>query len=280
MATILSGRGPARILRANIQSRVKELVHGGLTPYLRTVGVGDDEAAAGYVRGIGRAGHRVGVRVESDLLPPYTSSTDLADHIHRLNSDDTIHGVFLASPFPDLIDEAVAVNAIDPKKDVDRVTSTALGELFSGRVKIGPATAAAVIEMLDFVGEPIEGRSVTIVGRSNVVGRPLWAMLVDRHATVTVCHTRTAELSSVTSKAEILVVAAGQPGLIGLEHVGKNAVVLDVGTNYENGNVVGDVKFEEVEPRARMITPVPGGIGPLTNYCLMRNLVDLIERTL
>jgi methylenetetrahydrofolate dehydrogenase (NADP+)/methenyltetrahydrofolate cyclohydrolase len=277
MATILFGRNPARCLRANIQLRVKGLIDRGLMPCLRTVRVGDDDAAAGYVRGIGRAGQRVDVQVESDLLPPDTSTADLVNHIHRLNSDDTVHGVILAFPFPDLIEEAVAVDAIDPIKDVDRVTSTALGELLTGRVKIGPATASAVIEMLDFAGEPIRGRSVTIVGRSNVVGKPLWAMMVDGHATVTVCHTRTAELSSVTSKAEILVVAAGQPGLIGLEHVGENAVVLDVGTNYVNGNLVGDVKFEEVEPCARMITPVPGGIGPLTNYCLMRNLVDLID---
>ena len=134
--------------------------------------------------------------------------------------------------------------------------------------------------MLDFAGEQIEGRSVTIVGRSNVVGRPLWAMLLDRHATVTVCHTRTTDLPSVPASAEILVVAAGYPGLIGAEHVGGNAVVLDVGTNYENGNLVGDVNFDEVEPRVRLITPVPGGIGPLTNYCLMRNLVDLVEHTL
>ena len=280
MANILFGRDPARLLRTNIHGRVNGLADRGLAPCLRTVRVGDDDAAAGYVRSIGRAGQRVGVNVENDLLPSNTSSEEVVEHIHRLNTNDSVHGIFLAFPFPAQIEESVVVDSLDANKDVDRVSSTALGELMTGRVKIGPATAAAVVEMLDFAGEQIEGRSVTIVGRSNVVGRPLWAMLLDRHATVTVCHTRTADLPSVTASAEILVVAAGYPGLIGAEHVGGNAVVLDVGTNYENGNLVGDVNFDEVEPRVRLITPVPGGIGPLTNYCLMRNLVDLVEHTL
>lgn len=280
MANILFGRDPARLLRRNMRGRVKGLVGRGLTPCLRTVQVGVDDAAAGYVRGIGRAGQRVGVKVENDLLPSNISSEEVMEHLRRLNTDDSVHGVFLALPFPEHIEETVVVDSLLATKDVDRVTSSALGALMTGRVMIGPATAAAVVEMLDFAGEEIEGRSVTVVGRSNVVGRPLWAMLLDRHATVTVCHTRTANLAAVAASAEILIVAAGHPGLIGAEHVGPDAVVLDVGTNYENGNLIGDVRFDEVEPRVRLITPVPGGIGPLTNYCLMRNLVELIEHTL
>ena len=275
-AEVWSGRGPARALRAAVQARVEALDDAGPLA-LHMIRVGDDPSARGYARAVQRACNRVGVRAAMGNLPADSSSGSVVDHVQALNADGGVHGILLGFPLAAHLDVAAIADAIDPVKDVDRVTTAAIGELFAGRTQLGPATAAAVIELLGFYEEPIAGREVVVVGRSNVVGKPLWAMLLARNATTTVCHSRTVDLPAVTSQAEILVVATGSPGLIGAEHVGPDAVVVDVGTTYQNGKVVGDVDFEAVAARARAVTPVPGGIGPITNYCLMRNLVELVE---
>ena len=275
-AEVWSGRAPARALRGDVRERVAKLDGAGpLT--LRMIRVGDDPSTHGYARAVQRACKRVGVQAATDDLPFDASTSAVVDHVHALNADAGVHGVLLGFPLAAHLDVAAIMDAIDPAKDVDRVTTAALGELFAGRTQVGPATAAAVIELLDFYDESIAGRRVVVVGRSNVVGKPLWAMLLARNATTTVCHSRTVDLPSVTSNAEILVVATGSPGLIGAEHVGPDAVVVDVGTTYRDGKVVGDVEFEAVAERVRAITPVPGGIGPITTCCLMRNLVELVE---
>ena len=275
-AEVWSGRGPARALRTAVQQRVAELNGDGpLT--LHMIRVGDDASAQGYARAVQRACARVGARASMDELPADSSTASVVQHVRALNGDASVHGILLGLPLPAHLDVPAIVDAIDPAKDVDRVTTAAAGELFSGQTRVGPATATAVIELLDFYKEPLAGREVVVVGRSNVVGKPLWAMLLGRNATTTVCHSRTVDLPAVTSQAEILVAATGSPGLIGAEHVGSGAVVVDVGTTYRNGKVEGDVDFGAVAPRARAITPVPGGIGPITNYCLMRNLVELVE---
>ena len=276
-AKVWSGRGPARALRRAVQERVAQLDGDGPLS-LRMIRVGEDPSAQGYARAVQRGCKRVGVRAVMDELPGDSSTSAVVDHVHALNADASVHGTLLGFPLASHLDVATIVDAINPAKDVDRLTTAAIGELFAGHAQIGPATAAAVIELLDFYEEPIEGRRVVVVGRSNVVGKPLWAMLLARNATTTVCHSRTVDLPDVASQAEILVVATGSPGLIGAEHVGTGAVVVDVGTTYRNGKVMGDVDFEAVAARARAVTPVPGGIGPITNYCLMRNLVDLVER--
>lgn len=278
-AGVWSGRGPARALRAAVSKRVAKLEDSGpLT--LHMILVDDDPSARGYARAVQRGCKRVGVRAVMDELPGDSTTDDVVEHVQALNADAGVHGILLGFPLGGQVDDAAIVEAIDPAKDVDRLTTAAIGELFAGHTTTGPATAAAVIELLDYYDEPIEGRGVVVVGRSNVVGKPLWAMLLARNATTTVCHSRTVDLPSVTSKAEILVVATGSPGLIGAEHVGGDAVVVDVGTTYRNGTVLGDVDFDAVVERARAVTPVPGGIGPITNYCLMRNLVELVERRL
>ncbi len=276
-AEVWSGRGPARALRAAVKERVERLSADGLLT-LRMIRVGDDPSAQGYARAVQRGCKRVGVRAVMDELPADSSTDDVVEHVQALNADAGVHGILLGFPLAGQVDDAAIVDAIDPAKDVDRLTTAAIGELFAGHTTTGPATAAAVIELLDYYEEPIDGRRVVVVGRSNVVGKPLWAMLLARNATTTVCHSRTVDLPAVTSKAEILVVATGSPGLIGAEHVGGDAVVVDVGTTYRNGMVLGDVEFDAVVERARAVTPVPGGIGPITNYCLMRNLVELVER--
>lgn len=276
-AEVWSGRGPARALRAAVSERVAKLEGNGPLA-LHMILVGDDPSARGYARAVQRGCKRVGVRAVMNELPEASSTSAVVEHVHALNADDGVHGILLGFPLASQVDDAAIVDAIDPAKDVDRLTTAAVGELFAGHTHVGPATAAAVIELLDFYQEPIEGRRVVVVGRSNVVGKPLWAMLLARNATTTVCHSRTVDLPRVTSQAEILVAATGSPGLIGAEHVGSGAVVVDVGTTYQNGAVLGDVDFEAVAPHARAVTPVPGGIGPITNYCLMRNLAELVER--
>ena len=276
-AEVWSGRGPARALRAAVSERVAGLSGSGpLT--LHMIRVGADPSAHGYARAVQRGCKRVGVQAVMDELPSDSSTSAVVEHVQALNADAGVHGILLGFPLASQVDDAAIVGAIDPAKDVDRLTTAAVGELFAGHTRVGPATAAAVIELLDYYEEPIEGRRVVVVGRSNVVGKPLWAMLLARNATTTVCHSRTMDLPAVTSQAEILVAATGSPGLIGAEHVGVGAVVVDVGTTYRNGKVLGDVDFEAVASRARSVTPVPGGIGPITNYCLMRNLVELVER--
>ena len=276
-AEVWSGRGPARALRAAVSERVAKLEGNGPLA-LHMILVGDDPSARGYARAVQRGCKRVGVQAVMDELPGDSSTDEVADRVQELNADAGVHGILLGFPLAGQVDDAAIVDAIDPAKDVDRLTTSAVGELFGGHSPVGPATAAAVIELLDFYKEPIEGRRVVVVGRSNVVGKPLWAMLLARNATTTVCHSRTVDLPGVTSEAEILVAATGSPGLIGAEHVGAGAVVVDVGTTYRNGTVLGDVDFDAVASRAQAVTPVPGGIGPITNYCLMRNLVELVER--
>ncbi len=276
-AEVWSGRGPARALREGVKARVEAIAADGpLTLHMIRVGV--DPSAHGYARAVQRACTRVGVRAAMDNLPADSSTGSVVDHVQALNADEGVRGILLGFPLAAHLDVAAIADAIDPAKDVDRVTTSGIGELFAGRTQLGPAAAAAVIELLDFYEEPIAGREVVVVGRSNVVGKPLWAMLLARNATTTVCHSRTFDLPAVASRAEILVAATGSPGLIGADHVGAGAVVVDVGTTYQNGKVVGDVDFEAVTARARAVTPVPGGIGPITNYCLMRNLADLVER--
>ena len=276
-AEVWSGRGPARALRAAVSERVAKLEGNGPLA-LHMILVGDDPSARGYARAVQRGCKRVGVQAVMDEVPGDSSTDEVVDRVQALNADAGVHGILLGFPLAEQVDDAAIVDAIDPAKDVDRLTTAAIGELFGGRTAVGPATAAAVIELLDYYEEPIEGRRVVVVGRSNVVGKPLWAMLLARNATTTVCHSRTVDLPGVTSQAEILVAATGSPGLIGAEHVGAGAVVVDVGTTYRNGTVLGDVDFDAVASRARAVTPVPGGIGPITNYCLMRNLVELVER--
>ncbi len=277
-AAVWSGKAASRAVRAEVCARVDALADRGAPPSLRVVRVGDDASAAGYARAVLRAARRVGVRAHLDALDADSDTDAVVAHVRDLNADASVQGIVLALPLADGVNDAEVIDAIDPAKDVDRVTASALGELFAGRSALGPATAAAVVELLDFHGEPIEGRRVVIVGRSNVVGKPLAMLLLARHGTVTLCHSRTPCLAGQTSRAEILVAAAGRPGLIGAAHVGPGAVVIDVGTTYAAGKVLGDVDAAAAAERARALTPVPGGVGPLTNYCLMRNLAALAER--
>ena len=247
---------------------------------LRMIRVGDDPSAQGYARAVQRSCKRAGVRAVLDELPGDSTTEDVVEHVQALNADASVDGVLLGFPLAGQVDDAAIV-------DVHR-SGQRRGPADDGRNRRAVCRAYDDGAGDGGGGDRVAGllrgtnrgsRGWSWLGRSNVVGKPLWAMLLARNATTTVCHSRTVDLPSVTSKAEILVVAAGSPGLIGAEHVGGETVVVDVGTTYRNGTVLGDVDFDAVAvERARAVTPVPGGIGPITNYCLMRNLVELVER--
>lgn len=232
-------------------------------------------AARGYEKAMRRTFRRVGVNVRNSTFPHEVDDETLIEEIDRSNFDSSLHGVLIFEPLPAHLNAVLVKSRLLPAKDVDCVTPRRLGDFYSGKSGVVPATAAAVIQMLDYYGIAIEGKQAVVVGRSSVVGRPAALLLTFRNATVTVCHTRTRSLAEELGRAEIIVAAAGAPGLITSDHVSEGVVVVDVGANYVQGRVVGDVHFDGVSKKAKAISPVPGGVGPLTTVMLARNLFNL-----
>ncbi len=273
MATIIDGKKISKSVRDEIRERTLRLKNEeGIVPGLAVVLVGDDPASKIYVRGKKNACDEVGFLSKEFSLPGDTSEAKLLGIIDDLNSDDEIHGVLVQLPVPKQIRVDAIIEAIDPKKDVDGFHPYNVGRLFSGNPYHRSCTPAGILELLDRYGIEIEGKEAVIVGRSMLVGKPLALMLLERNATVTLCHTRTKNLSEVTRRAEILVAAAGNAEMIRVNMVRDAAVVIDVGTNrQENGKLLGDVAFPEVSEKASHITPVPGGVGPMTIAMLLKN---------
>jgi methylenetetrahydrofolate dehydrogenase (NADP+)/methenyltetrahydrofolate cyclohydrolase len=273
MAGIIDGKKVAADIRGEIGEAAARLKkEKGIVPGLAVILVGDDPASAVYVRGKKNACQEVGFLSQEYKLPAETKERELLDLIGNLNKDATIHGILVQLPVPKHISTDAIIEAIDPRKDVDGFHPYNVGRLVAGNPIQQPCTPAGVIELLDRYKVGIEGKEAVIVGRSNIVGKPLALMLLARHATVTLCHTRTRNLPEVTRRADILVAAAGKAEMIRGEMVREGAVVIDVGVNrLESGKLVGDVAFAEVEPKASLITPVPGGVGPMTIAMLMRN---------
>ena len=238
-----------------------------------------DESAAWYTRAIVRAGEKVGLDVRVERLADHASAADVRSALLRLSADDTVHGIILQTPLPPGVDGVEVATAIAPEKDVDGANPVSVGRLTAGLPAFAPATAAAVLRLLDDHGVELSGRRVAVVGRSLVVGKPAAMLLLARDATVTICHSRTRDLAARTSEADVLVAAVGRPRMLGAEHVGPGAVVIDVGTTPdESGNLVGDVDAEAVMGRAGAVTPVPGGVGPVTTALLLHNTVAAAER--
>jgi methylenetetrahydrofolate dehydrogenase (NADP+)/methenyltetrahydrofolate cyclohydrolase len=233
------------------------------------------------VRNKKRAADDVGINSRDYLFPQGCTQAELLETIAGINRDSSIHGVLLQLPLPKGMDEDQAVAAIAPEKDADGLHPTNLGQLLAGKPGAIPCTPAGCIEILDHYGIPIEGAEVVVVGRSRLVGKPLAQLLLARHATVTMCHTRTRDLAGHCRRADILCVAAGRAGVITGDMVRDGAVVIDVGVNrLPTGKVTGDVQFDSVSPKARAITPVPGGVGPMTVAMLMRNTARAARRQL
>ena len=289
-ARILNGNEIAADLRAEVADGVTQLTEsGGQQPGLAAVLVGEDPASAVYVRNKGRACAEAGMYSETFHLPADTDQTVLLGLIDRLNADDRFHGILVQLPLPDQIEESAAIERITPTKDVDGLHPMSQGRMLQGESVYLPCTPAGVQQVLLRAGYDPAGRHVVIVGRSNIVGKPLAALLMQRkaggNATVTVCHTRTKNLADITRQADILVAAMGVPGAITADMVSEGTVVIDVGINRVNDatrrrgyRLVGDVDFDAVAAKAEAITPVPGGIGPMTIAMLLSNTLDAARR--
>ena len=276
MAVIIDGKKTSQDVRNEIREETLRLKGDkGIVPGLAVILVGDDPASQIYVRGKKNACREVGFLSKEFRLPADTSETKILDIIDGLNRDHEIHGFLVQLPVPEHIRTDAIIEAIDPRKDVDGFHPYNVGRLFSGNPYHRSCTPAGIMELLDRYEIEIKGKEAVIVGRSNIVGKPLIMMLLERHATVTVCHTRTKDLPEVTRRAEILVAAAGKPEIIRGDMVRDGAVVIDVGINrLDTGKLVGDVAFADACERASYITPVPGGVGPMTIAMLLRNTLD------
>jgi len=271
-ASVIDGKAVAGGVRERVRSEVAELVSAtGMQPGLATVLVGDDPASHIYVRRKREACAEAGIASFHRELDGATAQDELAQLLVRLNGDPKVHGVLLQLPVPEQIDADAMTALIDPAKDVDGLTPVNAGRLMKGQPGLVPCTPAGVIELLRAAGTELRGAEAVVVGRSDLVGRPLAALLVGEDATVTTCHSRTRDLAAVCRRADVLVAAAGRPGLIDGDMVREGATVIDVGTNRTDAGLVGDVDFESVAARARAITPVPGGVGPMTIAMLLRN---------
>lgn len=270
-ARLLDGRELAGTLRRDLRARVERLAGA---PRLAIVRDGSSEAATMYAASLERTAPRIGLASEAIVGP----KGGYEDVIGRLNADRGVAGIVVAQPFADVAAGRRLVEHINPDKDVDGATPTNAGHLARGEPAFVPATALAVIAMIEAFGIPVAGQRVVVVGRSAVVGRPVASLLVARDATVVICHRATRDLRAETRRAEVLVVAAGAPGLIGPDMVEPGAVVIDCGINAVDGRVTGDVDFDAVVPIVRAISPVPGGVGPVTPMMVLRQTVESAER--
>ncbi len=280
VAQILDGRALAAQLREEIVARAHRLRARGVAPRLVVTIVGEDPASHAYVRSLERVGVKVGVDVTVDVLPIEADEETLRARLHALGEDPSVHGVILQQPLPPHLGIRSIAEAMPPHKDVDGANPVNLGRLaFASGTEFVPATPMACMLLLERSRYwPLRGVRVCVVGRSNVVGLPVSLLLMARDATVTVTHKETIDLARHTRDAQVLVVAAGAPGLIRADMVMPGATIIDVGTTFVDGVLLGDVAFDEVAAVAGEITPVPGGVGPVTNVALMRNVVLAAER--
>ncbi len=279
-AKIIDGRAVADLIRAECAERVSRLQSiTGIKPGLAVILVGHDPASAVYVRNKIRACETVGIRSLTHRLAATITDEELLGLIDELNADPTVHGILVQLPLPEHIDMARVLETIAPSKDVDGFHLYNVGALVTGNTIFSPCTPYGVVKLLEHEGVVIEGQNVVVVGASNIVGKPMALMLMDRDATVAICHAKTRNLAQFTIAADILVVAAGVPNLITGPMVKKDAVVIDVGINRVEDRIVGDVDFESVRNRAALITPVPGGVGPMTVTMLLVNTVEAAERS-
>ncbi len=279
MTTLLDGKVVAAKVQAAVTDEAARLRAAGVTPTLAVVLVGDDPASQVYVGKKRDACRAVGITARDHLFPRGLDERGLLDLVHELNADRAVHGILIQLPLPPGVDEDRVIAALDPRKDVDGLHPENLGQLLVGNPTVVPCTPAGVLEILDHYGVELKGADAVLVGRSRLVGKPLAQLLLMRHATVTVCHTRTRDLAAHTRRAEVLAVAVGRPNVVTRDMVRDDAVVIDVGTNrLPSGRLAGDVDFAGVSPRARAITPVPGGVGPMTVAMLLKNTVAAARR--
>jgi len=280
-AVLLDGKAVARAVRAEVAEGVAQLKsRWGVTPHLAAVLVGDDPSSAAYVGMKEKASAWVGMTSRTHRLPATASQSQVEDLIDELNADDAVHGILVQHPLPRHLDETAVLERLSPGKDVDGVSGHSLGALITGQAAFVSCTPQGIIELLDRYELPIEGRRAVVIGRSIILGKPVALLLLNRHATVTICHSRTRDLPEVTRQADILVAAVGRPEMIRGSDIKRGAVVVDAGYNRVPGRTgdVGDVEFDSAKEVASHITPVPGGVGPMTIAMLLRNTLRAAER--
>lgn len=269
-AQILDGKKVAESIYSKIVLEVSLLPS---IPKLSIIIVGEDPASQTYVKSKGKKSEDLGLRSDTIVMPATVSESELISKIHALNKDREVNGILLQLPLPKHLDKAKILKEIDPQKDVDGLHLDNAGRLFQGEPRFIPCTPAGVIEILKFYQIPIEGKKAVVVGRSDIVGKPMAQLLLMHNATVTICHSKTPNLAEETSRADILIAAIGKAKFIKAEHVKEGATVIDVGIHRVDGKLVGDVDFDGVVGKAGNISPVPGGVGPMTIAMLMKNLL-------
>ena len=274
MAVIIEGKTLAKKIRENLKKECEELKQKGIIPKLAVIMVGDNPASKVYVKNKSKACEEIGINYEEYLLKENTTKEELIDLIQKLNKDKTVNGILLQSPLPEHLNINQAIKAITYVKDVDGFTPSSVGKLMIGEDTFISCTPYGVIKMFEEYNIDLTGKNVVILGRSNIVGKPLLQCCLNKNATVTVCHSKTKDLEEYTKRADILIAAIGKSKFVKKEMLKKGVVVIDVGINRgEDGKLTGDVDFDEVKEIASYITPVPGGVGPMTIAMLMNNVI-------
>ena len=279
MATIMDGKALSLKLKEQMKQRIAQLKQQGINPKLVVVLVGDNSASQVYVRNKHKSCGEVGIESEVITMPEQTTQQELLEVVERLNQDETVDGILVQLPLPKQIDEKTVLRSILPEKDVDGFHPVNVGLLSIGDECFAPATPSGIIAMFQEYGIDIAGKNCVVIGRSNIVGKPMAALLLKNNATVTICHSKTEDLASYTRCADVVFVATGRRHTLTAEMVKEGAVVVDVGMNRnEQGKLCGDVDYEEVKEKASFITPVPGGVGPMTITELLENTIQAAQR--
>lgn len=279
MATIMDGKALSLKLKEQMKQRIEQLKQQGINPKLVVVLVGDNSASQVYVRNKHKSCGEVGIESEVITMPEQTTQQELLEVVERLNQDETVDGILVQLPLPKQIDEKTVLRSILPEKDVDGFHPVNVGLLSIGDECFAPATPSGIIAMFQEYGINIAGKNCVVIGRSNIVGKPMAALLLKNNATVTICHSKTEDLASYTRRADVVIVATGRRHTLTADMVKEGAVVVDVGMNRnEQGKLCGDVDYEEVKEKASFITPVPGGVGPMTITELLENTIQAVQR--
>ena len=279
MTQIINGKEISAAVKGRIAEEVAQLKKEGIEVGLAVIIVGENPASKVYVANKEKACEALGIKSYKYALPEQTTNEELLALVERLNKDDKVNGILCQLPLPRHLDEKLIINSISPEKDVDAFHPQNVGKIMIGDYDFLPCTPAGIIEMLKFSNIDLEGKNCVVIGRSNIVGKPMALLLLHNNATVTVCHSRTVNLKEVTAEADILVVAIGRAKFVTADMVKQGAVVIDVGMNRdENGKLCGDVDYDAVAPKCSAITPVPGGVGPMTIAMLMQNTLTAAQK--
>jgi len=278
MSNIIDGKLVSAAVKERVANEVKELNQKGISVCLAVILVGSDPASQIYVANKKKACEQLGIISKEYLLPEATTQDELLALVNKLNNDKTVNGILCQLPLPKGLNEKAVIAAINPEKDVDAFHPVNVGKIMIGDYDFLPCTPAGVMEMLSFYNIDVCGKECVVIGRSNIVGKPMGMLLLHKNGTVTICHSRTQNLSEVTAKADILVAAVGKAKFVTADMVKQGAVVIDVGMNREEGKLCGDVDFDAVSQKASYITPVPGGVGPMTIATLMQNTLTAAKR--